>query len=455
MNLTELENLLGKDRIKQDPEITKQFCDDWTGRFMGHTKAVISPRSTSEVSKTLNWCSKNHVNVVSQGGNTGMVGGSVPMNGELIISMKRMNQVSFSEANHSHIRAEAGATLSEIQALAASKSLIYGIDFGARDSATIGGTVATNAGGHNVVKYGSTRNQLVSVEAVTGTGTVIGNLNGLQKDNTGYHLPSLLCGSEGTLAIITQVELKLWPRPEESIVLLLGFHSIEDALETATACTSLGSDLSACELFFSKGLDLVIKYFNLPSLWNGEYSTYLLCEFTGRIGVTDRLNIGSMGEVLRSRNDVLIANTLNDQRKLWQYRELHTAAMNSKGTPLKLDVTLPLGQLKTFLDEIENICLNVNAHSSPYIFGHAADGNMHVNVLNSAPKENEMEKEVLMFVASLGGSISAEHGIGRAKSQYLHLQRSSDEIALFKKIKEAFDPTGILNPNAIFPTRKK
>lgn len=454
MHLSELEGLLGKDRVYQDPDLVQSYSNDWTARYIGFSPAIIFPQSTSDVAKVLSWCSINQVPVVTQGGNTGMVGGSVPLNGELIISMQRMNKLSISDTNKSHIQAEAGTTISEIQKLASSHNLVYGVDFGARDSATIGGTIATNAGGLNVLRYGTTRNQIVSVEAVTGAGKIIGNLNGLEKDNTGYHFPSLLCGSEGTLAIVTQAKLRLWPKPEERITLLFGLNTVQEALEITEACITSNEDTSACELFFRKGVNLIKEVFNLNPLWEDKHSTYLLCEFAGPLGVTDRLSEGALGKILQAQESVLVATNHSDSQKIWQYRELHTLAISSKGVPLKLDVTLPLQNLEYFLKEIERRCQEINPACSPYVFGHSADGNLHLNILNSEPAVKKIEKEVLEFVVSLEGSISAEHGIGRAKAPYLHLQRNKAEIELFTEIKKAFDPKTILNPNVIISSGK-
>ena len=454
MSIAELKSLLGSGRISEDEDIIKTYSDDWTGRYRGSARAVISPQSTYEVAEILNWCSTNQVGVVPQGGNTGMVGGSTPLNGELIISLRKMKNVNFSDTNDNQIVAEAGATLLEIQNLALERSMIYGVDFAARDSATIGGTIATNAGGLNVLRYGTTRRQIISVEAVTGTGEIIGNLNGLDKDNTGYHLPSLLCGSEGTLAIVTRAKLRLWPKPKENISILFGLDTIQDAVNLTEACVSTSMEIIACELFFQKGVDLVREAYDLQPLWNNRNSIYLLCEFAGDLGVLDRLNENALGEMLRTHDSILVATSDRERQRLWQYRELHTLAISNKGIPLKLDVTIPLGNLTHFLDSIATICGNINPLSIPYVFGHSADGNMHLNILQSEPNVAEMEEEILKFVVSLDGSISAEHGIGRAKAPYLHIQRNEEEIRLFREMKKAFDPKGILNPDVIFPTSK-
>ena len=452
MSIAELKSLLGSGRISEDEDIIKTYSDDWTGRYRGFARAVISPESTDEVAEILNWCSTNQVGVVPQGGNTGMVGGSTPLNGELIISLRKMKNVNFSDTNDNQIVAEAGATLLEIQNLALERSMIYGVDFAARDSATIGGTIATNAGGLNVLRYGTTRRQIISVEAVTGTGEIIGNLNGLDKDNTGYHLPSLLCGSEGTLAIVTRAKLRLRPKPKENVSILFGLDTIQDAVNLTEACVSTSMEIIACELFFQKGVDLVREAYDLQPLWNNRKSIYLLCEFAGDLGVLDRLNENVLGEMLRTHDSILVATSDRERQRLWQYRELHTLAISNKGIPLKLDVTIPLGNLTHFLDSIATICGNINPLSIPYVFGHSADGNMHLNILQSEPNVAEMEEEILKFVVSLDGSISAEHGIGRGKAPYLHLQRNEEEIRLFREMKKAFDPKGILNPDVIFPT---
>lgn len=454
MSIAELKSLLGSGRISEDEDIIKTYSDDWTGRYRGSARAVISPQSTDEVAEILNWCSANWVGVVPQGGNTGMVGGSTPLNGELIISLRKMKNVNFSDTNDNQIVAEAGATLLEIQNLALERSMIYGVDFAARDSATIGGTIATNAGGLNVLRYGTTRRQIISVEAVTGTGEIIGNLNGLDKDNTGYHLPSLLCGSEGTLAIVTRAKLRLRPKPKENVSILFGLDTIQDAVNLTEACVSTSTEIIACELFFQKGVDLVREAYDLQPLWNNKNSIYLLCEFAGDLGVLDRLNENVLGEMLRTHDSILVATSDRERQRLWQYRELHTLAISNKGIPLKLDVTIPLGNLTHFLDSIATICGNINPLSIPYVFGHSADGNMHLNILQSEPNVAEMEEEILKFVVSLDGSISAEHGIGRAKAPYLHLQRNEEEIRLFREMKKAFDPKGILNPDVIFPTSR-
>ena len=190
MNLEPLKAIIGPNVIEEDQDIISGATSDWTRRYQGHSTALASPTSTSEVAEILKWCSSNRISVVPQGGNTGMVGGGVPMHGELILSLKKMTKIEFAEGTPSQLIADAGATLSAVQREATKNGLMYGVDFAARESATIGGTIATNAGGHHVIRYGDTRKQLISVEAVTAEGIIVGDVRGLVKDNTGYHLPS-------------------------------------------------------------------------------------------------------------------------------------------------------------------------------------------------------------------------------------------------------------------------
>ena len=450
VNLEPLKAIIGPNVIEEDQDIISGATSDWTRRYQGHSTALALPTSTSEVAEILKWCSSNRISVVPQGGNTGMVGGGVPMHGELILSLKKMTKIEFAEGTPSQLIADAGATLSTVQREATKNGLMYGVDFAARESATIGGTIATNAGGHHVIRYGDTRKQLISVEAVTAEGIIVGDVRGLVKDNTGYHLPSFLCGSEGTLAVITRARLRLWPQPEEKVVVLIGLESAEEALDIARLFTSTNQDTQACEIFFKNGLALVCKRFDIEPLWGGKHSTYLLLEFAGPKGVLERLRTSKHGQVLRNTESVAIGEDGTSRSRLWRYRSLHTEAISDLGIPHKLDVTIPHHQLPYFIDTVGSIVRECSSENETYLFGHAGDGNIHVNVIG--PNENDLttDKAVLEFVSSLGGSISAEHGIGRAKAAYLHLRRTPEEVKIFKDLKNVFDPIGILNPGVIF-----
>jgi FAD/FMN-containing dehydrogenase len=445
----DLRSIVGAEHVLADPSVTESYAVDWTGRFLGSTPAVVRPASTEETAAIVSWCAGNGIAVVPQGGNTGLVGGSVPLEGEVVLSLRRLSTLASVDAVAGQVTAGAGVTIAEVQRAARGADWDYGVDWGARDTATVGGSIATNAGGSKVARYGDTRAQVLGVEAVLGDGTVVSHLDGLVKDNTGYHLPSLLCGSEGTLAVVTAARLRLVPRFDERVVALLGFALVDDALEACGRLRRTVPSLEAAELFFDDGLKLVCSSFALPMPLPSRASVYLLVECADRVDPSDALasaveGIGAIG--------VAVATTAGRRAELWRYREAHTEAINQIGPPHKLDVTLPGEALGDFVDSVRSRLLAVAPAAHVWLFGHAADGNLHVNVTGVDPADQRIDATVLGLVAELGGSISAEHGIGTAKKQWLHLNRSVAEINAMRAIKRALDPAGILNPNALLPS---
>jgi FAD/FMN-containing dehydrogenase len=447
LNLHELRSIVGAAHVLTDPSVTESYAVDWTGRFAGSTAAVVRPGSTEEVSAVVTWCAANGVAIVPQGGNTGLVGGSVPLDGEIVVSLRRLDSVSPVDDVAGQLTAGAGATIAGIQRAAREGGWDYGVDWGARDTATVGGSIATNAGGSKVARYGDTRAQLSGIEAVLGDGSVISHLDGLIKDNTGYHFPSLLCGSEGTLGIVTAARLRLVPRFGDRVVALLGFDSVDAALAACAQLRRTLPSLEAVELFFADGLSLVCETFGLPPPLSAA-AAYLLVECADRVDPSDALAsaVGHLDPV-----DVAVATDAGRRADLWRYREAHTEAINQIGPPHKLDVTLPAGALAAFVDAVKLRVAAVEPAARVWLFGHAADGNLHVNVTGVAPDDERIDAAVLGLVAEMGGSISAEHGIGTAKKRWLHLNRSAAELEAMRAIKRALDPAGILNPNALLP----
>jgi len=443
-----LEDLVGPEWVVTDPDRLEAHVRDWTGRWVGHTPAVVFPANTEEVSSVVRWCHDNEMAVVPQGGNTGMVGGGVPLGGELVLNLTRLNHVTVApEAGL--VVAGAGATLGAVQVAASAAGWTYGVDLGARDTATIGGTVATNAGGIHVLRYGDTRHQLLGIEAVTGTGEVVGDLRGLLKDNTGYSLPSLIAGSEGTLAVVTQVCLRLVPQSPDCAVALLAFESEAAVLASIGSIRRSLGDLRALEMFLGDGLNLVCDTFELSPPFATHYPGYLLVEVAGPVGVVDRLgsDLESSGIAFA---EAAVAETAGRQKALWRYREAHTEAINLLGVPLKFDVTIPLDAVAGFIASVRSDLTGTAPASASWFFGHAGDGNIHVNVTGvSEDRTAAVEHLVLESAAQTGGSISAEHGIGRAKRDFLHLNRTESDLALYRRLKAAFDPIGILNPGVL------
>jgi FAD/FMN-containing dehydrogenase len=342
------------------------------------------------------------------------------------------------------VTAGAGATVEAVQRAAAAAGLRYAVDFGARGSATVGGSVATNAGGINLLRYGGTREQLVGVEAVLGTGDVVSRLRGLVKDNTGYHLPGLLCGSEGTLGIVTAARLRLVDHHEHTVTALVGFGSAAEAIDAVSTWRRSTDVLDAAEIVLHEGVELVAQAFGHAPPFDRASAVYVLVEASAHDDPTDTL--GSMIDAAVGVEQVAVATDPSRRAALWRYREEHTAAINTVGVPHKFDVTVPIAGLADFMASVPNVVAEVEPTATTWLFGHVGDGNLHVNVTGAAPDATALDEQVLRHVVACGGSISAEHGIGTAKARWLPLDRSAAELAAMRSIKRALDPAGILNP---------
>ncbi|MDQ1468035.1 MAG: hypothetical protein QOH10_2450 [Actinomycetota bacterium] len=444
-----LRTVAGDAYVLTDPDVVAGQVRDWTGRFTGTTPAVVRPATVDEVAGVLRTCRDAGVPVVPQGGNTGLVGGSVPLHGEVVLDLRRLDRLGPVDARAGQTTAQAGVTIARLHAHAQAAGWQYGVDLAARDSATVGGTIATNAGGVHVLRYGATRRQVIGLEAVFADGRVMRRLGGLEKDNTGYDLAGLLCGSEGTLAVITAARLRLVPRPKHVVVALLAFDDTDAALDAVGALRRALDSLQAVELFFQDGLDLVCDRLGLARPFAARHHAFVLLEAGAASDPTPEL--GDAIEAIPGIADVAVAGDERAARDLWRYREAHTEAINLLGAPHKLDVTLPAEQLPGFVAEVRDQVSAVAPDAEVWLFGHAADGNIHVNVTGVDPDDDRVTDAVLHLVARRHGSISAEHGIGTAKRHWLSLTRSSTEIDAFRAIKRALDPAGVLNPHVLLP----
>jgi FAD/FMN-containing dehydrogenase len=415
--VTELVDIVGADNVLLDAAMRQGYETDWTGRFEGHCEAVVRPATTAEVAGVLGWATENGRAVHVQGGNTGLVGGSVPLAGrpEIVLSTVRLKDPY--EVQGRSLLAGAGVTLGDVQRLAARHGMVYGVDLAARDSATIGGTVATNAGGIRVCKYGMTRRQVEGLEAVLVDGTVVRRMSGLAKDNTGFDLAQLLTGSEGTLAVITQVRLRLHDPAAESVVAVLGVPTLAEALAHARA---QGEGLQAAEVVDARGWTEA----GGPDV--GGTPWVLLLE--------------SDLETAELPEEALVAVEGPDQERLWHFRESQSEVAQRLGVRQKVDVAIPLEHLDAFTDA-------VYATHPATIFGHVADGSLHVELLDDG------EDDVLQRVVALGGAVSAEHGVGRVKTAAVVHDRGADTIAAMRALKDAWDPQGVLNPGVVFQDR--
>lgn len=445
-----LKQQLGDEWVIDDPEIIGAYGEDWTRRFKGTVLCLVRPVNIWQIQKVLEVATATQTPVVTQGGNTGLVGGAIPVKEGIVLSMQRFDHVEIDPLSKTAI-VGAGCTLSKLNDIALPFGLQFPVDLASRGTATIGGMVATNAGGVHVIRYGSTRHQLLGIEAVFGTGQLVSRLDGLVKDNSGYDWPSILCGSEGTLAVITQVVVKLAEIPKHRIVALVGVETIDDAVSFQNSLRRRFDNINAIEFMTRTGIELVHDIEGTPWPLSRLYSVVVLVELVGR-----ELSNVEFAEFLDGNNNVRDAVSAEDSAAsgLWHWRELHTEAISKVGIPHKFDVSFSHKSISSFVNSLNDLLAKEYSGVMSVLFGHLGDGNVHVNLLG-ADLNDDVDEAILAMVASFGGSISAEHGIGQAKSRFLSLTRSPHDIESMLRIKNALDPNGILNPGIIFDASLK
>jgi FAD/FMN-containing dehydrogenase len=448
--LAEVSASLGPDRVVLDPDQQRPHVVDWTGRWRGSTPAVLRPQAVEDVVTVVQVARAHRVALVAQGGNTGLVGGAVPLADEVVVDLRGLTSLGPVDGPAAQVTAGAGVTLAALQEHLRPHGLALGVDLTARGSATIGGMVATNAGGLHVLRHGPMRAQVLGLQAVLGTGERIEvNLAGLVKDNTGYDLTGLLCGSEGTLGIVTAARLRLVPVPAARAVALLGFASVGAAVASLPVLRALPA-LHAVELVLAGGLALVAAHLGETAPVAGAPCAVLV-EVAGQpTGLLEQLGaaVDLLGDAVI---DSAAASDAAGIDRLWRWREAHSEAAASLGLVHKADVTLPHVALVAFADEVMGVVERVAPGSTTLVFGHLADGNLHVNVVGPEADDDGPIDAVLSLVLRHGGSVSAEHGIGRAKRAWLVPQRGAVAVDVMRSIKAALDPDGILNPAVLLP----
>lgn len=453
--LAALRAAVGEAHVLTDPDLRSSYETDWTRRWSGEALAVVRPRTTDEVVSVMQACHEAGAAVVAQGGNTGLVGGSVPRadadRPQVVISMLRLHDLEPVDTAAGEVTVAAGATLAAVQAHVRVAGLDVGVDLGARDSATIGGMVATNAGGIGAFRHGPMRAQLVGIEAVQADGTLLRRLPGMMKDNTGYHLPSLLAGSEGTLALVTRVRLRLVPRLPRRTVALLAMDGTDAVVAAFGALRARLRGLSAGELFFDDGLRLVLRHTGGEAPFRDAHPAYLLVEVEGDADPTDE--VAAAVEPLSGLRDAVLAADAAGRERLWQLRERHTESVNAAGIPHKLDVAVPIGRLAGYAAEVRDAIAAVAPTAETYLYGHVGDGNLHVNVVGPPPDDEAVDDAVLRLAIASGGTISAEHGIGVAKVDWLERDRAAGDLEAMRAIRRALDPDAILNPGVLLRLR--
>ena len=442
-----LAEVVGPRHVLTDADVRAGYETDWTGRWRGRARAVVRPADTAQVAGVIAACADRDVPLVPQGGNTGMVGGSVPdeSGAAVVLSTTRLTDPPQVDLATTQLRAGAGVTLAVAQQAARDAGLELALDLGARDTATLGGLLACDAGGLRALRHGTARRQVIGTEAVLADGAVINRMSGLLKDTAGYDLGALLIGSEGTLGVATAVRWSLLPRRDARAVALVGLDSIEQAAQLASALRPRLPSLELCELMLADGMELTLGYLKRDAPMEVSPVAVLL-ECAAVHDPLDEL-AEALDEAGAADHAVVAADSAGRERLL-AIRESHTDAIATVGVPVKFDVGVPLDGLAAFCDGVDGAVQGAVPGARTIIFGHLGDGNLHVNVLGAAGggDEEALDEAVLSLVARCGGTISAEHGIGRHKPAYLHLVRSEGELAAMRAIKHALDPAGILNP---------
>ena len=438
---------------------------DWRQRWRGRALAVVRPGSTGEVAAVVRACAAHGTAIVAQGGNTGLVGAGVPdaSGTQVLLSLARLNRIRGLDRANLTLTAEAGCVLQAVQQAAAAAGLLFPLSLATEGSCTIGGNLATNAGGTQVLRYGNARALCLGLEAVTAAGDIWHGLAGLRKDNTGYDLRDLLIGSEGTLAIITAATLVLHPRPAATMTALAACTSLADCVALLEAAQQqLGAGLTGFEAMNAASLALVARHFAplhqplAPAPWtvlvelsDSEGQTHATARFEALLG--DALQAGTIG-------DAAVAQSVAQSRTMWQLRESIPLAQSAQGLNIKHDIGLPLSNIPAFCAATDAALTARWPGVQLVNFGHLGDGNLHYNV--QAPpgsdaaaflrnEEHAINALVYDAVSAHGGSISAEHGIGVLKREQLAQRKDPTALAMMRAIKAALDPQGLLNPGRV------
>ena len=440
--LDALRAAVGDGHVLSDPAVRAGYETDWTGRFGGPAVAVVRPADPAETAAVVRICAAEGAAVVVQGGNTGLVGGSVPRprspRPQVVLSTARLTRLDPVDRAAHHVTVGAGVTLADLQRHARAAGLGFGVDLAARDSATVGGLVATDAGGLHVIAWGSMRAQVVGVEAVLADGSVVRRLDGPLKDTTGYDLSGLLVGSEGTLGVVTAARLRLVRPPAQTAVALVGVADTAAAL-AVLADVRARLDVLAAEVMWAEGLALVRSAAALAEPLGRGFPAYVLLE----VAAAEEALAAALADCPSVGDAALGA-------ALWAYREGHTEAVATLGVPHKLDVAVAPGLLPRLEADLRREVARAAPGATLVLFGHLGEGNLHVNVVGPPPDDETVDAAVLETVLRLGGSISAEHGVGSAKARWLERARSPAEVAAMRAVKRALDPDGLLNPGVLF-----
>jgi FAD/FMN-containing dehydrogenase len=463
--LSQCRELIGADHVLVDEHDVAPYLTDWRGRFTGRARAVLRPADPEQVAALVRLCGVHHVPVVPQGGRTGLVIGSVPDESgrAVVLSLRRLNRIRAVDPVNRTMTVDAGCILHDIQQAAAAAGMLFPLSLAAEGSCTIGGNLATNAGGTGVLRYGNTRELCLGLEVVTAAGQLWNGLRGLRKDNTGYDLRDLYIGAEGTLGVITGAVLKLFPQPKAGITALVALSSCRDALALLSlAQETAGPTLTGYELMSDVCLRLVGKHFpDLPRPFPEMHPEYALLELSSHESEQHavRLLEETIEKALEAglAQDAVVATSIAQSRALWAIREHIPLAQAVDGKNIKHDISVPISRIADFVEKTDALLAQAWPGVQVVCFGHLGDGNLHYNIAppHGTPVDaflayqGDVNRIVHDSVAGFGGSISAEHGIGALKRDELPRYKTQVELDLMRAIKAALDPLGIMNPGKI------
>ena len=453
----QLIKLVGPSRVKIDASDLDYYGKDWSSASKPNPSAIVFPNSIKEVQDIVDLANKLNFPLVPSGGRTGLSGGALACRREVVVSFDRMNRIlKFDEADNL-VTCQAGVITEDLKKFAESKGLFYPVDFASAGTSQLGGNVATNAGGINVLRYGMTRNWVQGMKVVTGAGELLDLNRGLKKNATGFDFRHLFIGSEGTLGIIVELTLELTRPPEEPTVMLLGLQEIEDTVKTLTIFKKK-LDLTAFEFFSGTAMRKVIKAKALSNPFGRIYPYYALVEFENNS--ENQLDVVSAlyDKCIRFgyATEGIVSQNQRQAESLWKLREGITESIASYN-PLKSDVSCRISKIPAFLRKLEKLLSGFSSYFEPVLFGHLGDGNIHINLLPPIEMDDQeflmeckkISKLIFELVKSFDGSISAEHGIGLTKKPYLSYSRDEAELNYMRGIKCLFDPKNIMNPGKL------
>lgn len=442
----QLAAIVGSAHVVTDADVLAGRSVDYTGRYRGTASALVRPGSADEVAAVLRECRAAGVSVTVQGGRTSLVAGTVPEHDDVLLSTERLTEIGEIDVTERRVRVGSGVTLAAVQRAAAAAGLLFGVDLAARDSATVGGMASTNAGGLRTVRYGNMGEQVIGLDVALPDGSVVHRHSQVRADNTGYDLAALFVGAEGTLGVITTLDLRLHPVPAHRVTAVCGFADLDALVATGRGLRDTES-VAALEMIDARAATLAADHLDVPVPVDGNW--LLLAELAGEIDLTERLADALQDAELAGEPAVGI--DAGSQQRLWEVRESTAEIVGLFGPPLKFDVSLPLSAIASFAEDSAALIAEHAPDAIPILFGHIGEGNLHLNVLRcGSEQESHLYAAMMKLIAAHGGNVSSEHGIGSRKRAYLGMSREPADIAAMRTIKAAFDPTGYLNPAVLF-----